>query len=941
MLQTKYVSIPEMLFGLATKHAENKALIGSDGNSLSYKQLADFIAHVRSNLRDKGIHQDTRVALMMPPGIMMAATSLSVMCCSVLVPLNPDNTDDELSYLFSKHNIKLLVTITKCEISSKLLSKYGVERLDLREADLWNAQTTNLNHELCDTNCASIVLHTSGSTAKPKSVLLTHKQLLCSAQNLCQSLLLTDQDTCLSVMPPFHVGAIVDLLISPLLSGGKIIVAPDSKPETFWTLAQTHRPTWYQGVPTMLQAIVDTLENSHYRAPTPLFLRFIRTVSAYLPKHLEHDLKNVFNIPILQIYGMTEAAGVITSNPLSLQKESSVGTPAGPEIKIIQNDHEVPCNVIGEIMIRGDSVITSYDESDIINAINFDRDWFKTGDLGYFDTDGYLYLTGRLKEVINQGGEKISPIEIDQCALEFPGIKQAASFALPHNTLGEEVALAIVTEGESVNPNALKAHLKHHLSDYKCPRKIYQLKALPLTKGGKLKRHELPIIVDKIKTSHLSNNTSPTSDFGKIILSEWKKVIKQKDIYNEDNFFDLGGDSLSAATLMAALEKKFNIQIPTLELIDHSSLDQFITRMEWLVRSQSTADHHPNVSSKLEYSIQKVVESWGGKRKTPHSLITGFNTEGTLPPFFWCSQGRSEVSSLVEKVEESQPVYAMRSLSKIVKRHKRDNKSLASRYVDEILQLQPHGPYYVGGYSEGGRVAHCIAEQLEDLGEKVQLLCLYDTIIDRPYYGRVAAFHCLTGNHSPYGLFNKPSHAVNFIYRGNLSLYKYNCTHSECMDDTHISLFSEQLSYELKCARTDSLSKHNFPTTFHGSPQFSSYKRYLAVHTARLMRTQSEYSVRVVLKNCSDQVWKPTDHSGITLAARWTNLKRSIRFSKPGFFEFTHNIEPEQEITLNLMIQSPHKAGLKWLEIDLLEEGRGWFTPDGVASIRKLVWIRK
>lgn len=949
MEPAEYRTLPEMLFGMAADYPERKALISDNGKSLTYGQLVQATAFIRTHLAQRGMGEDSRVALMMPPGITMAATTLSMMSCVILVPLNPDNTPDELSYLFTKHAIRLLVTLDDYPVADDLLVEHKIERLSLAPDYLWQLPETRPEPWIADTQSAALVLHTSGSTAKPKSVCLTHGQLLASAKNLCRSLALTPEDTCLSVMPPFHVGAIVDLLLAPLLAKGAVIVAPDPKPDTFWKLAHELKPTWYQGVPTMLQAIVDTADQ--FAPPSEIPLRFIRAVSAYLPKRLEQGLKALFALPIVQIYGMTEAAGVITSNPLTMQKEGSVGIPVGPKIKVVVNHQEVGANTPGEILIRGDSIIQAYDENDEINDNSFLDGWFKTGDEGYFDEEGYFFLTGRIKEIINQGGEKISPLEIDQCVLNYGGVKQAASFSLPHETLGEEVALAVVTQGRALDVDGLRDHLKRHLSDFKCPRRIYQLEQLPMAKGGKLKRHELADLVQAKQLLPLTQKSLPTTALGKLVLSEWQKVIKQKEIYNEDDFFDLGGDSLSAATLMAAMEQRFEVQIPTYELLDHPTLGQFIQRMESLIGHESSAPIQTTDSTstgvmssplggRLEYDLQKIVEGWGGERQRPEALIVGFHTQGTLPPLYWCCQGRDELLPLVELMGVERPIYAMRSLSQLVKRPQRDNPALAARYVDEILQLQPEGPYYVGGFSEGGRIAHHIADRLEALGHTVQLLCLYDTIIDQPYHGKVSAHHCLTGHHSPYGRFNLPERGIQYLYQGDLSLYSYDCRHSDCMADAPLQRFCQDLAYELEQAHHGKASVRHVPTHFAGHPDQAQYARDISVSVPRFMTCNTQYTAHVRLKNRSTHTWPTTPDSGVTLSAKWYNLKQGLKSAKPGFLELTQPLSPEQATSFQLHLKAPPTAGLRWLEIDLFEEGVGWLTPNRTATLRKLVWVR-
>ena len=292
----------------------------------------------------------------------------------------------------------------------------------------------------------ALVLHTSGTTSRPKIVPLSQRNLCASAWNIAQTLRLSPDDRCLSIMPLFHIHGLIATVLASLASGGTVFCTPGFHALRFFAWMTEAKPTWYSAVPTMHQAIL--ARASHNEAgirANPL--RFIRSSSASLPRQVLGELEAVFSAPVIESYGMTEASHQMASNllPPGIRKPGKVGVAAGPEIAIMDEAGNVlPANVTGEVVIRGDNVTTGYENNPKANAEAFAHGWFHTGDQGMLDDDGYLTLTGRLKEIINRGGEKISPAEVDDILMDHPAVQQALTFAMPHDKLGEDVAAAVV-----------------------------------------------------------------------------------------------------------------------------------------------------------------------------------------------------------------------------------------------------------------------------------------------------------------------------------------------------------------------------------------------------------------------------------------------------------------------------------------------------------------
>jgi acyl-CoA synthetase (AMP-forming)/AMP-acid ligase II len=292
-------------------------------------------------------------------------------------------------------------------------------------------------------------------------------------------------------MPLFHIHGLIGSVLSTLCAGGSVFCTPGFNALKFFAMMDEAKPTWYTAVPTMHQAILSRAANNREiiaRHP----LRFIRSSSSSLPPQVLAELEQVFNAPVLESYGMTEASHQMTSNPLPPRphKPGTVGVAAGPEVGIMSEEGKLlGPNATGEVVIRGLNVTNGYENNPKANAEGFTHGWFRTGDQGVLDAEGYLSITGRLKEIINRGGEKISPREVDEVLMDHPAVQQVVTFAMPHAKLGEDVAAAVVLrEGKSANEKEIREFAAKRLADFKVPRKILILEEIPKGATGKLQR---------------------------------------------------------------------------------------------------------------------------------------------------------------------------------------------------------------------------------------------------------------------------------------------------------------------------------------------------------------------------------------------------------------------------------------------------------------------
>jgi acyl-CoA synthetase (AMP-forming)/AMP-acid ligase II len=337
----------------------------------------------------------------------------------------------------------------------------------------------------------ALVLHTSGTTSRPKIVPLTQRNVCASARNIRGFLSLAPEDRGLNIMPLFHIHGLIAGILAPLSAGGQVCCTPGFNALKFFAWMEESRPTWYTAVPTMHQTILSRAANNRaVIEANPL--RFIRSSSSAMPTQVIREIEQVFGAPLVESYGMTEAAHQMAANPLPprARKPGAVGIAAGPEMAIMDPDGKLlPPGEIGEIVIRGENVTLGYESNPKANAEAFTNGWFRTGDQGVMDADGYFTLTGRLKEIINRGGEKVSPREVDEVLMDHPAVAQVVTFAIPHDKLGEEVGAAVVLrEGATLAEKELREFAAKRLADFKVPRKVLFLDEIPKGATGKLQR---------------------------------------------------------------------------------------------------------------------------------------------------------------------------------------------------------------------------------------------------------------------------------------------------------------------------------------------------------------------------------------------------------------------------------------------------------------------
>lgn len=588
------VTLPELLNSLATKFPDNLALAAPGRAELSYRALAAHIDCAQAAMRECGLGHGDRVALVLPNGPEMAAAFLAVAASAVCAPLNPRYRAEEFDFYLSDLGVKALIVEAGSDSAACAVARSrGIDVIELAPAGEARAGGFSLHGSaggVVDSRPAqgedvALLLHTSGTTSRPKLVPLLHKNLCASAFNIGRTLRLSPDDCCLNVMPLFHVHGLVAALLSSLAAGGKVVCAPDFSASGFFEWMSEFCPSWYTAVPTMHQAVL-ARANEHAAVIANHRLRFIRSSSAALPAPVMAELEGLFGVPVIESYGMTEAAHQMASNPLppAERKPRSVGIEAGPEVAIMDAaGAQLPQGQSGEVVIRGANVTPGYENNVPANQASFSNGWFRTGDQGYLDADGYLFLTGRLKEIINRGGEKISPREIDEALLDHPAVAQAVAFALPHPTLGEDVAAAVVLKQEnSTDPRAIREFLFERLTDFKIPSQVVIVPAIPKGPTGKLQRIGL---ADKLGEFLQPAPAAPRNEIEHAVAKIFAEVLKIGGFGIDDNFFALGGDSLSATQVMVRVFAVFGIDLSNVAVFRKPTVAELAGELAGLIGS--------------------------------------------------------------------------------------------------------------------------------------------------------------------------------------------------------------------------------------------------------------------------------------------------------------------------------------------------------------------
>lgn len=594
-------------------HAQTRpsapALLAPGYPVVTYAGLSDVVSRAGTWLSSRKLGAGSRVAVCLPQGMALAIAVLAVGCHATVIALHPGLTESELAALLAEAHADAVLGLPDDPLPARLARQHRMANLTLDLEQLLSGPRETLAGEP-DTRAGpapddtAFVLFTSGTTGQPKRVPLTHRQVLASACNIARHLALTPDDRGLCLMPLFHSHGLVGGLLAPLAAGASVVCAPGFDGAAVLSWINEFAPTWYTAAPTIHRAVADLACEASGAVSTHK-LRFIRSASSALPPELLQRLESLWGVPVIESYGMTESATQMASNPLppGLRKSGSVGLPAGAALRVIDaGGNDQPTESVGSIVARGPVVFSGYEGAPAANAGAFRDGWFVTGDLGWFDTDGYLYIVGRDADIINRGGEKFAPFEIEQALSRLPAVAQAAAYPVPHPTLGEDVHAAVVLErGHDADPHALRTALFGAIADFKIPARIHILNEIPTGVGGKLQRRRLHEMIGRPAPASSGSARTFTAIEG-YVASLFAGLLGQPVAGRDDNFLALGGDSLSAARLTQVVNDTWGVELSASAVLAAPTVGAFAALL------QAAIDEADALGDALQSEIDQLTD---------------------------------------------------------------------------------------------------------------------------------------------------------------------------------------------------------------------------------------------------------------------------------------------------------------------------------------------
>lgn len=713
-------NITDYIFNAAKTHPNSPAIYTSLEKYITYYELSEAIIGLAKQCASIGIDRHTRVAFILPNSAEALILFYALAYCGIVIPLNPNCTRDELKLYLTMTKAQVIITDKDTNMSlSSLTEELHLPIYELQgEGQALSLSPNKLYpiKEKCsadETDNTAVILLTSGTTAASKVVPLTHTNLMIPANVYKEIFHVQHTDTAVNVIPLFHIYGITGSVLVAAAAGGSIFCMPKFELNIFFDVLQKLNIKWYAAGPAIQTAIAEYAKKIDAH-PEDYALTVIRSGGAALSLETLHLLETHFNAIVLSGYGLTETSGLGTTNLATKNgiKTTSVGVVNGIDINIVDDTYtKVPANQIGQIIMKGPSVIQSY-ENDFANDVFLPMGWFITGDLGYFDEDGFLYITGRTKELINKGGEKISPYEIERALLAHSAVADAVAFPAPHPTLGEiPMAIVILKKDTSATENELKAFLRQRVALSRIPVQIFKATSIPKNATGKVVRNSLynhvlehPRSFEIHKDS--SNNAASNADLLHIeseLQNIWKEILPIANIPKDKNYFVLGGDSLGITFLFSRIEDCFRVTLPLETILMNGTIQELANCIYQNKTEEKTSD-----------------------------FVIPLRLSNTQNPSVFCVHALNGDAFTYRKFSENMgdeySIYGIIFQPHSTKvKHPVQLEQLAELYIGEMKKIQPEGPYVLLGYSLGGIIAYEMARKLRAENEEIAVLALLDT----------------------------------------------------------------------------------------------------------------------------------------------------------------------------------------------------------------------
>ena len=922
----------ELLSCLGAQPANRVVLVDLDGSEYTAEHLLDRMRASRERFRAKNLISVPRVAALVSDKLINAFDIL-VLCdiCSVM-PLNPALEDRALAE-----------AMAKAEVTSIWTEQAWLDRFAGRLVNVPSFTFPSPDPGPCGTgeqHHSSLVLSTSGSTGAPKRVPLAPQHLLKSARRIAGTLQLGADDWAISALPVFHIGAIVDLMLAPLLAGGGIVAAKDKTPAALYDAA-CGRGTWLQLVPTMLTRCLSELSDS---ALTEMGaeLRFIRMVSADLSPALQSKAERAFSgTPLIQMYGMTETAGQIASNPLppAKRKPGSVGLFDAGDVAIFSEEGlPAPGGTQGEICVGERISMRGYDGDEETPRYG---SWLRTGDLGEIDPDGYLFLRGRLKDLINRGGEKISPITIERAALELEGVDEAVAYARPHPTLGEQVGLAVVAP--ALNEMAILTHLRGCLAEFQLPRHIEFFEAFPRLGSGKIDRRA---VAQGGATGQDRAAPRDQSDLERSVSSIWMKILNAPAPFADEDFFDAGGDSLSATEFLIELERTLRIKLPANLLFEAPRFAQIVSALE-REKEKKRPDNPPLPdSAALKFSRRAAVK-WPGERVGANGLWIERNKEMGGQPIFFCCNGVQLAKTFSATIGAERRHFVVRSLVHHEDRSVRTQNTFAKALAEDLSAVWPDGRLVIGGMCEGAETMVAAARVLAERGRKVDLMLAFDfEFVQSPSFP-VVNIWTDSRWYSPYGRFLNPARGLVHRFPNGAIAYHLKGAHGDALTPAAMNTIKPEVVAFIDGEPLPSVSD---PEGLSLLERQARWKSKISVRMPRLLKQDQTVVVKMSVRNTSGRVWPESNVSGLyaqVAVVGWRKLKKKPFYpwfkrvwgKKVPLGVLNQPLEPGQTKEFEFKLVVPRRKGLYLLRVSMLDDGIAHFVTHWRRGRYIPIWI--
>lgn len=684
------------------------ALEDLTGKRYTYGNIADMLGYAAAFFKERGLGKCTRIAVVAKSGADLGLLFFLVSENCVFIPLDYEFPKIEFEKRYDLLDVDILMVEKDYNGPAIEGWKGNIIKYSVAGGSLLFTTEPSFDHLSGrdeSTDETAMVLTTSGTTSTPKVVPLTNENLLVSALKKIDFFKFSEEDTDL-IFTPLFKGTSINSMLATILSGGTVLISDGFSHITFIEIMKKAPVTWFTASPAVLNSIADYSKKigTCFAGSS---LRFIRSSGAPLNRGTKEYLEEVFGVPVIQTYGMTETRTITSTYGLSFYKEGSVGVSTGSELKIED----------GEILVRGRNVFPGYENNDAANEASFSDGWFKTGDMGSIDGDGHVFITGRAKEMINKGGEKISPYEVEDAILRIDSVKEAAVFPYPNGYGSDDAGAVLVLEdGFDLTLKGLRGQLSGRLSSFKMPSLVYVVNEIPISRYGKVQRKMLFQKLDTLYPHVLSSRNEAGQDEldGKSMTDTerklariWMDVLGVKSVGLNDNFFDLGGDSLAAAELFIEIEERFQLQISVDDLFGGNTIRE----------------------------LAKIVESGN---KSDFSFLVKIKDGNEGRPLFFVHSGDGEIVTyhdISKSMKKNRPLLGLKFSRDVDWNHPVDFDQLAKRYIHEIKTVQPQGPYRLLGSCHGGVLAYHLACRLNDMGDKVSLLAMIDPLMSSTVAG--------------------------------------------------------------------------------------------------------------------------------------------------------------------------------------------------------------